>query len=235
MQAPQSQLHPFQATIELFSVQEIEAMLARHLEAYYKYFCVRSDDLEGAALELAAIEATTAMKVLRGLFVHHAPFRTKETARAFLATTVSAKDKKFLSMFSTWMQDMMVVAGSENGVISRSGNTCEDIVAELDMFITNWRSVGDDEVEEEEEEEEEEDEGYKCPAYWPIVKIVKIGLRSALLARGLVLVDIPVSSTTLKGGDILVILTCHYRDSLTLTKREPRQRAVTFANAFSTS
>jgi hypothetical protein len=183
MQAPQTQLQPFQATIEILGPEELESMLAGHLEAYYKYFCVPSEGLEGDALQLAVLEASTARDVLRALFVHRTPFRTKTAAQAFLATASSAKDKNMLKMFTTWMQESIALCNSENSLITVSGNTCEDIVGQLDVFVTNRSSVDD-------EEEDEEDEEESCFSLWPIVKVVKVGLQSALLARGLIIVDV---------------------------------------------
>ena len=187
MQAPQTQLQPFQATIEILGPEELESMLAGHLEAYYKYFCVPSEGLEGDALQLAVLEASTARDVLRALFVHRTPFQTKTTAQAFLATASCAKDKNMLKMFMTWMQESIALYNSEDSLITVSGNTCEDIVGQLDVFVTNRSSVDDDEDKEDEEE--------SCFSLWPIVKIVKVGLQSALLARGLIIVDVSYMSS----------------------------------------
>ena len=180
-QASQTQVQPFHAEIELFSTEEIREMLRGHLEAYYEYHFNRQDELSEDELEIAELDAGTALKVFQALFADREEFRGQDRAQDFLRTARSSSDLAMLSDFMVWIEDLISLTGGDNGTVHRSSDSTEDLAIKLDSF------VGINPILENENGETLE----ALPSLWPIVKIVRVGLQSHFLSQGLIVADLP--------------------------------------------
>ena len=180
-QASQEQAQPFNAEIELFSMEEITKMMTDHLEAYYEYHFNRQDEISEDELETAELDAGTALKIFQALFADREEFRSQERARNFLKTATSSSDSAILSKFEIWIAYLISLIGAEGGVVHRSSDTTEDLAFQLESFVGMNPTLEDESGETLE----------ALPSLWPIVKIVRVGLESRFLSKGLVIADLP--------------------------------------------
>ncbi|KAK4692237.1 hypothetical protein P7C71_g4926, partial [Lecanoromycetidae sp. Uapishka_2] len=185
-QAPQTQVPAFHADIELFSMAVIEKILKEHLKAYYEYHCDRSVELKGDELEAAEMDATTAMDAFKALFADRAEFRDKETATKFLSATTSSSDSKMLFKLLSWVKDLISLYGCKDGSIHRSSEFSDNFYEHIEQFVAMKPIL----------EDENGDPLEPTPSFYPIVKIVRVGLQSVFLSRGIVIADLPGLSDT---------------------------------------
>ena len=174
-------MEPYHAEIELFSMEEIRKMLRGHLEAYYEYHFNRQDELSEDELEVAELDAGTALKVFQALFADREEFRGQYGAQDFLRTARNSLDMLVLDKFVVWIENLISLIGGGGGTVHRSSDTTEDLVFKLESF------VGINPILENEDGESLE----ALPSLWPIVKIVKVGLQSHFLNQGLIIADLP--------------------------------------------
>ena len=74
------------------------------------------------------------------------------------------------------MKDLISLHGGEKGIIHRSSDIPEGIAGSLELFVTKIPVLVD-----------EDDEPIEAvPSFWPIVKIVSVGLRAKILSRSLI-------------------------------------------------
>ena len=79
------------------------------------------------------------------------------------------------------MKDLISLHGGEKGIIHRSSDIPEGIAGSLEPFVTKIPVLVD-----------EDDEPIEAvPSFWPIVKIVRVGLQAKILSRGLIIADLP--------------------------------------------
>ena len=79
------------------------------------------------------------------------------------------------------MKDLISLHGGEKGIIHRSSDIPEGIAGSLEPFVTKNPVLVD-----------EDDEPIEAvPSFWPIVKIVRVGLQAKILCRGLIIADLP--------------------------------------------
>lgn len=180
-QASQTQVQLFHAEIELFSMEEIRTMLRGHLEAYYEYHFNLQDEISKDELEIAELDAGTALKVFQALFADREEFRGQDRAQDYLRTAESSSDMTIISDFMVWMVNLISQIGGDDGTVYRSSDTTEDLGFKLESF------VGMNPILENENGETLE----ALPSLWPIVKIVRVGLQSHFLSQGLIIADLP--------------------------------------------
>ena len=156
-------------------------MMREHLEAYYEYHFSRQDEISEDELETAELDAGTALKVFQALFADREEFRDQDRAQDFLRTAKSSSDIAILSDFAIWIENMISLVGSDGGIVHRSSDTTEDLAFNLEAFVGNNPTL-----------EDEDGETFEAsPSLWPIVKIVRVRLRSHFLNQGLVIADLP--------------------------------------------
>ena len=162
-------------------MEEIREMLRGHLEAYYEYHFNRQDELSEDELELAELDAGTALKVFQALFADREECRGQDRAQDFLRTAKTSSDMAILSDFMVWIENLITLVGGDGGTVHRSSDTTDDLAFKLESF------VGMNPILENENGETLE----ALPSLWPIVKIVRVGLQSHFLSQGLIIADLP--------------------------------------------
>ena len=192
-QASPGQAQPFHAEIELFKMEEITKMIRGHLEAYYEYHLNR-DELSEDELELAELDAGTALTTFQALFADQEEFRSQERAQNFLLTAKDPSDCLILGKFEVWIASLMSLIGAEGGIVHRSSDTTEDLAFKLETFVGTISTLEDDNGETPE----------ALPSLWPIVKIVRVSLQSHFLSQGLVIADLPGMCIILNFGMDLI-------------------------------
>lgn len=120
---------------------------------------------------------STAWEVFQAVFASYEVFHKEETARGFLASATAAADDEVLQNLVTWASDMISQENADSGVISFSATTAVELGDKLRRFS--------------EKKIKFEDEKIRCCSYWPFVRLVRVGLRSQLLGRGLIIADLP--------------------------------------------
>lgn len=161
-------------------MEMIETILRGHLKAYYEYHCNRSEELKGDELEAAELDAGTAITAFEALFADRAEFRDKESTQRFFSATTSAEDPKMLAKLLSWVKDLMALYSCDNGVIHRSSRTSDSFYEYIEQFVAMNPILVD----------ENGDPLEPTPSFLPIVKIVRVGLQSAFLSRGIVIADL---------------------------------------------
>ena len=180
-QAFENQMQPFHAEVELFNMEEIRKMIHEHVHACYEYHFNRQLELSEDELEAAELDAETALKVFQALFSDQEGFRGQDRAQNFLRTAKRSSISAIVSKFMAWIKNLISRVGGEGGIVHRSSDSTEDLALELDTFV-GTNSVSEDDFDEIIE---------ASPSLWPIVKIVRVSLRSHFLSQGLVLADLP--------------------------------------------
>jgi len=176
--APLSQETPYLATVELFGRNEIQEMLQEHLQAYYQFHLERQGDLDEEELGERELQARTALDVLVAIFAERETFRNEDCAREFLSNATSKDDQHILQCFSTWIDEFMGKYKPQEGLICLTASTAEELSNRLEPWVTSNSMV-------------EEDGSSQAPSFWPIVRIVRVGMQSLLLQRGVILSDLP--------------------------------------------
>lgn len=162
-------------------MEEIKTMMREHLEAYYEYHFSRQDEISEDELETAELDAGTALKVFQALFADREEFRSQDRAQDFLRTAKSSSDIEILSDFVVWIENLIFQIGGDGGIVHRTSDTTEDLAFNLEAFVGNNPTLENEDGETLE----------ASPSLWPIVKIVRVGLKSHFLNQGLVIADLP--------------------------------------------
>lgn len=177
-QAPLSQETPFLATVELYEKGQILEILHEHLQTYYQYRFEGQEELEDGEAGELELRARTALDILIALFADHESFRNQECATEFLRTATSKDDQVILQCFSKWIDEIMEMNKPQDGLIHLTASTPEELSSRLEPWVSSNSIV--------------EEEGYsQSPSFWSIVRIAKVGMRSSLLERGVIITDLP--------------------------------------------
>lgn len=182
-QAPLSQETPFLAVVELYGRDQILEMLAAHLCAYFRFHRESQEDLEEGESNERELEAHTALDFFVALFAARENFRNESCASDYLSKATSKDDQEILQGFSTWVDELMNEQKPQNGLIYLTASTAEELSIRLEPWVTTKSMAEDDEYS-------------KTPSFWPVVRIARVGMHSALLQRGCIISDLP-------GGSIL--------------------------------
>ena len=152
-------------------------MLQEHYANYYKFYVAPRDGLDGDELQVAETKATTAKDVFKALYADREEFQNDQLAKEYLNSGESEKDKGILSQLSHWASDMISQQRDGARVVSFTAGTAEDLSVKLEPFVEMKSKL----------------DGEECgsASYWPLIRIVHVGLKSPLLARGLVIADLP--------------------------------------------
>ena len=175
--APISQRTPFFAEVEFFSIEEIRAMLQEHYANYYRFYVKRSKTIDEEELRELESTATTAKDIFQALFAAHPEFESFQSSTMFLNSGESKQDIKMLRKLSEWASEMIRRQCGEAETVSFTASTAEDLSCMLEPYI-EMRSRLDGEE-------------FGSASYWPLVRLVTVSLKSRLLARGLVIADLP--------------------------------------------
>lgn len=177
-QAALSQETPFLATVELFGQNEIQEMLRGYLQAYYQFHLHEEEDLGEEELNERELQARTALDALVAMFAEQESFRNEDCASKFLSTATSRNDQDILRCFSTWVDDIMGKHNPQNGLVYLMASTAEELSNLLEPWATTNSMVAED--------------GFsQAPSFWPMVRIVRVGMQSHLLQRGIIVSDLP--------------------------------------------
>lgn len=186
--ASDTQKTPYKAEVYFYDTREIDTMLKEHLAHWYQFFTKNSESLGGDESEDIEAAASTALEVFKALFIDREECRNEGAIRNLLNRATSAADKNTLAKFSEWTRDMVSRKDAESGLISVNANTSLDLQQKLEPFLQRSTNCDDEET--------------PSPSYWPLVKLVRVGLNSPLLNRGLVLADLPgMTEVQLGDGD----------------------------------
>ncbi len=169
---------PFLATVELFGRIEIHGMLQDYLEAYYQFHLEKEEDLDEEELNERELKARTAFDVLVAIFAEQDCFRDENCALEFLNRATSDKDQTILQCFSAWIDELMEQHKPQDGLVHLTASTAEELNILLEPWVTTNSAVNGD--------------GFgQAPSLWPMVRIVRVGMQSKLLRRGIIISDLP--------------------------------------------
>lgn len=135
-------------------------------------------DVDQEALDDMNDNSTTAFDAFKALFADRAEFKDESSATAFLGTAGSANDVTMLQRLLDWVKELVAEYCGQSGIIRRTGFTPDELAKEIERFVKPSSTLVDD-------------DGRPVPSLWPIVSMVKVGLRSPLLERGLIIADLP--------------------------------------------
>ncbi|MCJ1396569.1 hypothetical protein MMC18_009460 [Xylographa bjoerkii] len=170
------QKKPFAAEIVFFEPTKREAFMREHFRDYYVHYCEPIDELDNDALEESEHRASTGFEAFRALFRDRAEFATDQAAILFLSSATSENDSTILDQIFSWTQQLVLAEQAASGLASYSADTAEELGGKLKRFVqTVSFPMGYDQV----------------ASLWPIVRMVRVGLRSRFLQNGLVVADLP--------------------------------------------
>lgn len=168
-----SQDAPFKAEIEFYNLTEIIGMLRGHYDHYHGYYVNRPAEAEGDELQQLEENANTAFDVFRAIFADHDELKDEELSKAFLSSCA-------FDTLSQWLSTMMAALALTNNILDLDADSSDILREKLDPFTLAANNL--------------EDEEDRSPSYWPLVRLVRIGLHSPLLRAGLVIADLPGNS-----------------------------------------
>ncbi len=178
--APLSQDTPFLATVELYGRNEIQEMLQKYLQAYYQFHLQSKEELDDEEVDAREHEARTALDVLVAMFAERESFRNEDHANEFLSKAMSKDDRNILQCFSTWIDEFMGKHKPQDGLIHVTASTADELSNRLEPWVTTSSMIEDDGCTQ-------------TASFWPMVRIVRVGMQSQLLQRGIVISDLPGS------------------------------------------
>ena len=160
----------------LFELRQIKVILREYYQAHFKHIRDTGDN-ETASEELQK-DADTAVEALQALFADHEEFRDEDNAREFLSAGTSDADPRIISTLESWMEELISRYGAQNGPIKRSADTTAEMSRILEPFVTMAESGADC-------------GDLQAASLWPIVRLVRVGVHSPLLKRGIIIADLP--------------------------------------------
>ncbi|MCJ1433884.1 hypothetical protein MMC27_003249 [Xylographa pallens] len=168
-----SQTKRFAAEIKFFEPAERETILKEYFADYYRFTLEDIDELEEATRRDYELRRDTSMEAFLALYAEYPEFQSEEAGQAFLDTATSDHDPMILDKLYTWSREVIASCEADNSVVERAADTAIDLGGKIERFVKTWNG----------------DEILSSP--WPLVKLVKIGLHSVFLSRGVVLADLP--------------------------------------------
>ena len=164
----------FKALIRLYEEHEIkQTVTSFYRDALDGLNFSKSDDGDEAFKRDAKSRADTAIEALVALFQEYANFSSANSTEDFIWSRRLKGATSFPKELHTWTNDLLTKLHVGEGV----GELCADSAEELRQLLEPYVRVPS---------------GGGRSSCWPLIKNVKIGLRSsALLKRGIVLVDLP--------------------------------------------
>ena len=190
-----NQRSAFQAEAHFYQWEEIECILKTSVESWFTWdrdirphvdggvtaevvHCTGNahTDIDYDTQIQSKVQASTSFTIFRNLFLDHPEFETEEAGRSFLAEFAVSDEQVALDIMLRWTAALMSSIGESNYLVKRSAETVEGIAEHLRPYVTamNERTIK------------------PCP--WPLIKVVRVGMRSSFLERGVVLVDLPGTS-----------------------------------------
>ena len=162
-------------------------MIKEQFEAYRKFHSEEYDsDEESDDLEE---DSSTAFNAFRALFAERFEFRNDEAAHEFLKKALSTEKAQVVDQMCGWVEALRLQLQAQSGPCIRTADTATEISGRLELFVSTFAPL-----------ESGNGNGIEQTKanYWPIVELVKIGMYSPLLQRGLVIADLPGSSHLVK-------------------------------------
>lgn len=169
------------ATIELFGGAQIKEMLKQDLQAYYQFHHEDTTDLDEIELRERELQAQTALDSFLAMLASRPQFQNEECASEYLSSATCGGDTNILTTFSAWVEESMQEYKPQAGCISLTATTPQDLNYRLEPWVTT-NPLGDDGAYS------------KTPSWWPIVRVVRVGMHSVLLERGIIVADLPGKS-----------------------------------------
>ncbi|KAL8829118.1 MAG: hypothetical protein Q9170_006308 [Blastenia crenularia] len=179
-QALPAQTTAFNAEIVLFDQERVKSMLKAHLQDYWHGNMEDKEEFDPDALEAARIQSDTAIEVFRTLFADRYWFQDEARMHTYLGAMSSPSDTAILARLLHWTEELVHTCGATNRSICRSAETASNLSERIEPFV----KVGVN------------SELINSPSVWPIVKVVRIGLKAPLLKAGLIVADLPGLSDT---------------------------------------
>jgi len=119
----------------------------------------------------------TALEIFTALFANKEEFADEDAAKTFLATAKSDDDPEVVEQFELWVDELMDQLQLQDSRKFIEGADVEELTENIAPYT---KTIADDGPVES-----------RSPSLWPLVRLIKIGLHSKLLASGIVLVDLP--------------------------------------------
>ncbi|MCJ1377163.1 hypothetical protein MMC17_000255 [Xylographa soralifera] len=168
-----SQTKRFAAEIIFFEPAERETILKEYFADHYRFTLEDVDGLEEATRRDYELRRDTTMEAFLAIYAEYPEFQSEEAAQEFLDTATSDRDPMILDKLFTWSREVVASCEADNSVVERAADSAIELGGKIERFVKTWN--GDDILS----------------SPWPLVKLVKIGLHSVFLSRGVVLADLP--------------------------------------------
>ncbi|MCJ1285351.1 hypothetical protein MMC26_004691 [Xylographa opegraphella] len=168
-----SQNKRFAAEIRFFEPAERETILKEYFADYCRSTLENIDELEEATRRDYELRRDTAMEAFLALYAEYPEFYSEETAEEFLRTATSDHDPLILDKLLTWSREVIAGSEADNSIVEKTADTAIELTGKIERFVQTWN--GD----------------FVLASPWPLVKLVRIGLHSTCLSRGVVLADLP--------------------------------------------
>ena len=173
-----SQKTPFRAEVTFLGREEVRKMIRDQFKAYYDYQFGDQAAMEPDALDELGAAHETAIETFKALFSNKDDFSDDDTIEDFFSTATSAEDRHILQTLNAWLDATMAEYGADDGLIYFDANTSEELASRVQHFVKTCT-------------DREDFQHRPAPSLWPVVEIIRVGLYSRLLARGLVIADVP--------------------------------------------
>ncbi|KAL9585820.1 MAG: hypothetical protein Q9212_001298 [Teloschistes hypoglaucus] len=170
-----SQTSTFRAEIVLLDRSKIASLLEGYLHDYSSETIQSNEDIEPDTLEEIRSRSDTALEVFLTLFATRSEFKDKYEAVKFLATATTAQGEEILSQLLEWLDSTITACGAVDGTIIVCEEDAKSLSQGLKPFVKIGVNLGSN----------------ATPSLWPIVTVVRIGLRAPLLKRGVIIADLP--------------------------------------------
>ncbi|CAO2655790.1 Nn.00g045930.m01.CDS01 [Neocucurbitaria sp. VM-36] len=184
LQMPDDQPTRYAAHIELFPIDDCIQMVRWAVKDYFNHFLGRSDELVKDAEEMDL--GTPAIKTLLALFADRSEFQDSDTAEEFLKELESPQDPHVLGVMLGWTHELhrKLSAFVNKGPIF--AHTAQDLMEQVESFV---QTVDGPMVELE-------PDVYLESCVWPFVKLARITMSHPLLAKDIIVTDLPGTSDT---------------------------------------
>ncbi|KAL8690304.1 MAG: hypothetical protein Q9218_004224 [Villophora microphyllina] len=191
------QTEAFEAHIDLFDEPQIKTILKGHLRDYWLGNLQPEDDTDLDTLKDMRLQSDTALEVFQALFADRPEFENRVNEGEFLARMQGPDDTDILNTLLEWTIHSISKSRSFDNPVIRCGDSGQSLGKSIESFVKTSMPPGPG----------------ASPSLWPVVEVVRIGLRAPVLERGLVIADLPGLSDTNRtrtSATNRYILDCNY-------------------------
>ncbi|KAF2753948.1 hypothetical protein EJ05DRAFT_504546 [Pseudovirgaria hyperparasitica] len=174
---PPKQKAPFAAEIYWKGRKMRESDLKSHIDSYYQFYRCKKEAIDDERGESEEVEARTAKEVFLALFQDKDEFADEESMKDYLSTVDPTDYGQVLSQMIKWTDQVIAKLGCDGEPLIIEASNLDAL---SENILPYTKTVTDYLVGSQ----------LKCSP-WSMVRLVKIGVRSPLLAAGVTIADLP--------------------------------------------